>query len=373
VRTAPPPPPQVQDFTKHWEAAPAPAPPLPEPEPLVEPPPPKPAALPSQPEPVEYLESWASLSHWTQAQGLGPLERVSLSPQPISSSATNGFKWQNLDLKGLNVIEPFPTFSLKTREGELILQSGTPQAYWNGVTFDFGFAPKLVQGELLVRDLDLENTIKPLLAGPGSPVGAKPKTIVIDPGHGGRDTGCVSVRNHNLEKGLTLDWAERLATLLRRCGYRVVLTRTNDMALSAAQRAQVAEDCHADLFVSLHFDYSEANADLSGVQAWSLAPVGVPTSRRQPPAENPWEALPNNRYDAESLRYAFRCQQALVASLGALDNGVHRVRYRGILADQERPAVLILGGYLSNPQEAEWIGNPAYRQRLAEALARGLE
>lgn len=322
---------------------------------------------------INYPDSWASLNQWSQAQGLGSLERAALPSQPTSSTITNGFKWNNVSLQGTAMIEPYPTFTLRAKSGLLILQSGTRQAYWNGVSVSLGFPPKLVQGELLVRDLDLKNTLEPLLEMPRAPDSARPRTIVIDPGHGGDDTGCISAANREPEKTLTLDWAKRLAQLLERHGYRVTLTRTNDAALSSAQRVKVANDLHADLFVSLHFDFSEGNADLTGVEACCLAPVGVPTGRSHPSVEDPWEVLPNNRYDAQSLRCAFRCQQALVSGLGAPDKGVYRVRYRGILADQERPAVLILGGYLSNPQEAEWIGNAEYRQRLAEALAKGLE
>jgi len=298
---------------------------------------------------------------------------VLLPAQAISPVITNGFQWHNLDLKGVSVITAFPTFSLTTSEGELVIQTGTRQAYWNGVAFYLGFAPKLVQGELLVRDLDLENTIEPLMELPDPPPDSKPRTIVIDPGHGGPDTGSTNIMDHNVEKTLTLDWANRLASQLEQRGWHVLLTRTNDVALSPAQRIRVAENGRADLFISLHFNFSDESADLAGVEAYCLAPVGLPSNRMEHYADDPWETFPNNKCDSESLRCAFRCEQALVATVGAADHGVRRVRFPGVLANQQRPAILVVGGYLSNPHEAELIANAGYRERLAEALAKALE
>jgi len=65
--------------------------------------------------------------------------------------------------------------------------------------------------------------------------------------------------------------------------------------------------------------------------------------------------------------------RALVKSSGALDRGVRRARFMSVLRGQSRPAVLIEGGYLSNPAEAQRIASATYRQTLAEALARGLQ
>ena len=63
----------------------------------------------------------------------------------------------------------------------------------------------------------------------------------------------------------------------------------------------------------------------------------------------------------------------LLAATGAADRGVKRARFMGVLRGQNRPAILVEGGYLSNPEEARKIGTPAYRQKLAEAVASALE
>ena len=84
------------------------------------------------------------------------------------------------------------------------------------------------------------------------------------------------------------------------------------------------------------------------------------------------ENFPNNAYDTENLRLAVRLQTALLDASGEDDRGVRHARFMGVLHGQHRPAVLIEGGYLSNPHEAKLIEDPAFRQSLAAAVAGAL-
>jgi N-acetylmuramoyl-L-alanine amidase len=79
--------------------------------------------------------------------------------------------------------------------------------------------------------------------------------------------------------------------------------------------------------------------------------------------------FPNNAFDAQNLQLALRLHRTLLAVNGNLDRGIRRARFLGVLRGQQRPAILIEGGYLSNPKEASMIARPAYRQKLAEAIA----
>ena len=85
------------------------------------------------------------------------------------------------------------------------------------------------------------------------------------------------------------------------------------------------------------------------------------------------QAWPNNTSDAANLRLALHVHRRVLAATGAADRGVKRARFMGVLRGQNRPAILIEGGYLSNPAEARKIATPAYRQKLAEAVAAALE
>ena len=85
------------------------------------------------------------------------------------------------------------------------------------------------------------------------------------------------------------------------------------------------------------------------------------------------QAFPNNKFDEQNLQAAVRLHRVLLQASGAQDRGVRRARFMTVLRGQNRPAVLVEGGYLSNPIEAQRIASASYRQILAEAVARGLQ
>ena len=89
--------------------------------------------------------------------------------------------------------------------------------------------------------------------------------------------------------------------------------------------------------------------------------------------DEPAAAFPNNGFDEQNWQLALRVHRALLQVNGHHDRGVRRARFLGVLRGQQRPAVLVEAGYLSNPREARLISDPSYRQSLAEALARALE
>jgi N-acetylmuramoyl-L-alanine amidase len=195
----------------------------------------------------------------------------------------------------------------------------------------------------------------------------------VDPGHGGEDSGTKSVAGTRNEKDYTLDWALRLEPLLTARGWQVFLTRTNDSELSLSNRVFFTEQCRADLFISLHFNSAAPNDSEAGLETYCMTPVGMPSTVTRGFADEPALVFPNNAYDPENVRFAVRMHRAILEVNGHLDRGVRRARFLGVLRGQQRPAVLVEGGYLSNPREARQIGTPGYRQKLAEAVAKALE
>jgi N-acetylmuramoyl-L-alanine amidase len=262
-------------------------------------------------------------------------------------------------------------FSIKTLSGEVILTPTTRVAAFEGITFWLGFAPVLAEGDCLVHELDLKKSLFPLLSE--SQAGLKgPGTVVIDPGHGGENLGTRSVLPGLLEKDLTLDWALRLEPLLQSHGWHVVLTRRNDRDLSLADRVKVAEDCSADLFLSLHFNSAFPQTEQAGLETFCMTPVGLPSTLTRNYEDDAGRVFPNNAHDEENFRYAVRLHRALLQAGGMPDRSVRRARFMGVLRGQQRPAVLLEAGYLSNPDEARRAATPEYRQQLAEAVASGL-
>ena len=291
-------------------------------------------------------EKWISLERWTRSSGLASPTRLAAS-NPVA-------------------------YSTPTPNGELVLRTGTRLAALGGMELQLGFAPRLTNGQMVVHVLDARKNLQPLVelraeaARPG-------RTIVIDPGHGGGNTGTRSAFNQHLEKEYTLDWALRLQPLLEASGWRVFLTRTNDMEVPLGDRVTFAEQRRADLFVSLHFNASTIGQEQSGAETYCLTPRGMPSNLTREFEDDPSKAYPNNTFDQQNLQYAARLHRALLQANGHKDRGLRHARFLGVLRGQNRPAVLLEAGYLSNPTEAARIADPAFRQNLAEAVATALQ
>jgi N-acetylmuramoyl-L-alanine amidase len=280
------------------------------------------------------------------------MEELGTLPQTVASES--GFSWE-----------------LETPGGLLRIVPGSRRASWDGVLLWLGYAPFWSNGECVVHELDLENNLMPL-AGRKLDRSNSPRTIVIDAGHGGPNTGTRSMDPPLLEKNLTLDWAFRLEELLRRQGWHVVMTRTNDVELSLSDRVQVADRHLADLFVSLHFNSAHPQTEHAGLETYCLTPTGLPSTLTRDYEDDLTRTFPNNSHDQENLRFAFLLHRALLQATGSVDRGIRRARFMGVLRGQDRPAVLIEAGYLSNPEEARRIATPEHRQLLAEAVAGAL-
>lgn len=291
------------------------------------------------------LNTWTSVNQWAVQHNL-------LRPQRLTDS-------------------PMATYAMISGNGEMIFSIGSREANWNGRELHLGFDPEIIDGEIFMYGLDLQKNLEPLLC-------EKPLTfdgdrvIVLDPGHGGMNSGTISVLDHRPEKEFTLDLARRVKPLLEQEGWKVFLTRTDDYDLALSNRVAFAEDHHADLFISLHFNSSAPDKKQAGLETYCLTPTGMPSTVTRNFAD-PWqENLPNNIFDTQNLQLAMRLHNALLRASGEEDRGVRRARFIGVLRGQKRPAILIEGGYLSNPVEAAKIENPDFRQKLAETIAAAL-
>ncbi len=293
-----------------------------------------------------YAETWVPLERWSRENNIGSLTQ--LSPAPHRS------------------------FILATTNGEMIFYVRSLMAKWSGAEFRLGFEPRMIGNQVFVHALDLKKNIEPLLQD-FIPSTKTNRLIVIDPGHGGLNAGTRSVIDGLNEKEFTLDWARRLEPLLATNGWQVLLTRTNDIDLPLAARVAFADDHRADLFISLHFNSAGTNGDEAGIETFCLTPAGMRSTLTREYEDNPALVFTNNFFDADNLQYAMRLHRALLKECGFVDRGVRRARFLGVLRGQNRPAVLLEGGYLSNPSEARNIADPEFRQKLAEATARALK
>lgn len=290
---------------------------------------------------------WVALRKWSDDHNAGPIQRLSTGT--------------------------VPSFALKMANGLLIIRAYDQVAYWNGMEFHLGFAPQLVNGQPMLHSLDIIKNIEPLLHSLTLPDKTS-RIIVIDAGHGGSNLGTKSVVDGSYEKEFSLDWARRLAPILETNGWRVFLTRTTDVDMSLTNRVTFTDLNRANLFVSLHFNAapSPTDHDEAGIETFCVTPTGMPSTLKRDFEDDATLVFPNNRFDVENLQYAIQVQRSLLKISGAKDHGVRRARFMTVLRGQNCPAILVEGGYLSNPREARRILDPNYRQKLAEAVASAL-
>ncbi|HEY1663400.1 MAG TPA: N-acetylmuramoyl-L-alanine amidase [Verrucomicrobiae bacterium] len=305
---------------------------------------PKPQAV--QQQPVPRVNAWVPLREWAAAHHIGSPHR----------------------LRDLSVAE----YAVGSNRGEMVLEIGSIEATWNDVAINLGFAPQLIDGDIYLDELDLQKNLEPLLCDPPLAFTGN-HVIVIDPGHGGSNTGTHSVLDGRNEKEFTLDLALRLKPLLETNGWTVYLIRNSDEYVANSNRVVFATAHHADLYISLHFNSGAPDTKQAGLETYCYTPTGMPSTVTRGYSD-PWpEKLSSNDFDGQSLQLAVKLQGALIHDIGMKDRGVRHVRYIEVLRNQKCPAVLIENGYLSNPAEARLIESGDYRQKLAVAIAAALK
>ena len=296
--------------------------------------------------PVTPLTTWISLDSWAAEHSIG-------APHLLS----------NL---------PVTTYAIGSTNGVMVLDIGSREATWNGIEIHLGFGPQFIDGQIFVHGLDLQKNLEPLLCDPPLALPPANPVIVIDPGHGGANVGTHSVLDGRFEKEFTLDWALRLAPLLEAKGWQVFLTRTNDVLCHQCSAGHVCGGTSRGFVHQPAFQFRCAGRNTGGLETYCLTPTGMPSTLTRGYGD-PWSAnFPNNAFDAQNLQLAVRLHGALLRATGMEDRGVCRARFMDVLHGQHCPAVLIEGGYLSNPREARQIEMPEFRQKLAQAVADAL-
>ncbi len=252
------------------------------------------------------------------------------------------------------------------------IESDTRDVTINGLRVFLGDKTEETGGEIYVSRTDFERCLTPLLRpgfGPGSSPVPAGKVVVLDPGHGGKDNG-----TSRLEKVHALDVAVRARKILEGAGFTVVLTRTEDVYLTLAERPAIAQAKKADLFVSIHFNALPRDAKTSGVEVYTFPPPRQRGTNAWSPGERnnaEDDASPVNRHDYWSSALAHAIHGRFVNDLKSFDRG-KKLMHLGVLRPLRCPGVLVECGFLTSEIEAKKIATPAYRQQLAQAIASGI-
>jgi N-acetylmuramoyl-L-alanine amidase len=210
------------------------------------------------------------------------------------------------------------------------------------------------------------------------------RRIVVDPGHGGHDTGAIGPRGVR-EKDVALAIARRLARRLRAAGFEVVLTRDGDRYLALEERAAIANERGGDLFVSIHAN-AHPRRDRRGVETYVLDVAHDRYARRLAARENGLEEdvegadvrrvladLDAKASAAPSRRLADRVQRELCERIrerfgDVRDLGVKSALFY-VLLGARMPAVLVETSFLSNRAEERRLATPRFQDEVAAGLA----
>jgi N-acetylmuramoyl-L-alanine amidase len=217
------------------------------------------------------------------------------------------------------------------------------------------------------------------------------RTVVIDPGHGGKDPGAIGPKGLR-EKDITLSVGKKLGKLLKaKHGMEVIYTRTKDKFIPLNKRTQLANSKKADLFVSIHTNASKRRG-ARGIETYFLNWTNEDQAMKVAARENGiplWKMkkqqgglkmilqdLARSNKKEESMKLAYNVQSAMVNSL---KKDYRRIEDLGVkfalfyvLVGAEMPSILVEISFVSNREEERRLANNKYRDKVAEAIAKGV-
>ncbi|EMY3786038.1 N-acetylmuramoyl-L-alanine amidase [Campylobacter coli] len=219
------------------------------------------------------------------------------------------------------------------------------------------------------------------------------KLIVLDAGHGGKDSGALSDKKGSLkEKDIVLSTTLKLGNELKKRGYKVLYTRSSDKFINLRDRTKYANDIRADLFLSIHANAapSASKAKSSeGVETFFLSPARSERSKKAAEKENQGDFEEINYFSKQSI-LNFLNREKIVASnklaidvqkniltqtrkkYKIVDGGVREAPF-WVLVGAQMPAILIEIGYITHPSEGKRIANKSFQDTLVKGIADGVE
>ncbi len=168
--------------------------------------------------------------------------------------------------------------------------------------------------------------------------------VVIDPGHGGKDSGAPGIGGL-LEKDVVLPIGRRIASILQQNGVQAVLTRDSDFFVELQGRVDIAQRVNATLFVSVHANSVDSRPDVNGLEVYYY----------------------DSGYDLANV-----VRQTILNEIGTIkDRGTRKARFY-VLRKSAMPSILVETGYMTGREDNPRLGSPEYQNRMADAIARGI-
>lgn len=303
-----------------------------------------------------YFIIWISLCRGVEAQ--------------IKSLVYEGDRYVRLEdlaqfYGGELVPTPDEKVLVRTRWAELAFKPDERMAHISGSLVWMHEPMRKIRWHWVIREVDALNVIDPIMRPTEYLKRAGHRVIVLDPGHGGPDSGAKGNRGME-EKHAALDIARRVRNHLTAAGLKVYMTRDNDRFIALEERSRMAKRWGADLFVSIHLN-SAGNASALGAETFVLTSAG----HRSTVGDSRSDVLPGNKYDAQSALLGFHLQRSMIMKVKPMDRGLKHARFI-VLRNAPCPAALVECGFLSNPDEEKKFAAEAHREQVAQSIVKGI-
>jgi len=225
--------------------------------------------------------------------------------------------------------------------------------------------------------------------GTSSPINTRKLVIVIDPGHGGSHPGAIGATG-KLEKDINLAAAKELSAILNKRGqYQVIMTRNKDEKVELDQRAQIARNVDADLFISIHADGND-NRELRGSSVYTLSKEGARRSLQEAREQGNYRINNGDIADFSPVvglilydvsqdavkKESARLAELLLQRLGRvapLVKNAKRTEDLKVLLRPDVPAILLEMAFISNKEDEKNLSSPAWRARTMGAVATAID
>ena len=260
------------------------------------------------------------------------------------------------------------SFEMSTKGRKIRGEVGKREIFINNVKYVLCFPIRQKDGKILISAMDVTKIIEPVMRPSLIKNAAPIRTVVLDAGHGGHDSGAKGSKG--IEKEAALDVVLRAKRLLEQSGYTVHLTRSRDVFVPLEERAAFANKFPNAIFISVHFNKS-LTGGASGIETFALAPRGVPSMDEENFSYSDLKQHRGHARDPENIALATAVHSSMLRHMRLFDRGIKRARFV-VIRDVAIPGVLLEWGFMNHPVDGRMIASSQYRDAFARAILEGV-
>lgn len=260
---------------------------------------------------------------------------------------------------------------LENKKVIMKLRAGSQECLMNGVKFVFSYKVEDHGGRAWISRIDLSKLVDPVLRPNYIANAGDFRTVIIDPGHGGKDPGATN--GLGTEAFYNLDVSQRLKKMLTERGFKVLMTRESNRYLTLQERVDFANRVNENaIFISIH--HNSGGSAARGLETFTLSPIGVAHYGRGLNSSD-FQMRTGNSHDSANVALATATHGTILRTLTpkgkpcyTLDRGIKRARF-SVLTGVKHPSILVECGFLSHPYEARLVHTESYRNTIANGIA----